>query len=770
MRLVMGLALVITLGGGVMPLWAQQVQPFQSQQPFPGGFPADGQTGSAPGGQPGLQAAPNVSESVTPRTPSQRVEPRVSPPTPAQGLGGTPQRTCVGTVAVRAPQPEPAPPSRVQAGQGVATLVTQTRGAAQPPPEGALTPGLVVPPAGAEQPSSIERAFSGLQQFGYSVFSSPVSTFAPVDDVPVGPDYVLGPGDDTIINVSGAMDSALVRTVDRSGRIFLPKVGPVRVWGLTFSQADRLIREELSRYFRGLHTTVTMGRLRTIRVHIVGEVCQPGSYTVSSLSTLTNALFAAGGPTKLGSLRDLRLLRNHHAVGTLDLYDFLLKGDRTQDFRLESGDTIFVPMIGLVVGVDGEVKRPAVYEVREPMRVSDLILMAGGVTPRSYLKRVQVVRQQPSAERVAIDLDLTGVFLNGDRSHDSQLQNGDLVRVFSSDHRIYNVVRLAGAVKYPGEYELRSDMRISQLLPRQNVLPEAHLERVEIVRRRPDLSTEIVAVDLKQAWAGVPTHDLTLVPLDEVKVGTALRAVRAVTLEGEVKRPGQYSITRGERLSSVLRRAGGFTDRAYLRGAAFTRASLKAIEQEQLNTFVKVQEQRLLASAGTSIVGLEKDEAAQPLQILEARRELLKTLASRVAVGRMVVRLDQPEKLENRPEDVILEDGDTLRVGEAPSSVLVIGSVRTSTSVQYQDGAGVEYYVNRVGGFTKEADKKEVHIVKADGSAESGFTNIRTVEPGDSIIVPPKEEEKIRALPTFRDVMTILGQSMITIAALAVLF
>src|SRR5437762_3218225 len=237
-----------------------------------------------------------------------------------------------------------------------------------------------------------------LRQYGYSMFAANVSTFAPVDDIPVGPDYVLGPGDDLAINVWGAVDSTLVRTVDRNGRIVLPKVGDLRIWGLTFSQADRLIRDELARYFRGFQTSVTMGRLRTVNVYVVGEVCQPGVYTLSALSTVTNGLFSAGGPTKLGSLREVRLIRGGYQVARLDLYDFLQRGDRTRDYRLESGDTIFVPPIGDVVAVAGEVKRPAIYEVRSGTRLADVVTMAGGVTPTSYLKRVQVVRALPSSE------------------------------------------------------------------------------------------------------------------------------------------------------------------------------------------------------------------------------------------------------------------------------------------------------------------------------------------------------------------------------------
>src|SRR5256884_7214931 len=581
-----------------------------------------------------------------------------------------------------------------------------------------------------------------LRQYGYSMFAANVSTFAPVDDIPVGPDYVLGPGDDLAINVWGAVDSTLVRTVDRNGRIVLPKVGDLRIWGLTFSQADRLIRDELARYFRGFQTSVTMGRLRTVNVYVVGEVCQPGVYTLSALSTVTNALFSAGGPTKLGSLREVRLIRGGHQVAKLDLYDFLQRGDRTRDYRLESGDTIFVPPVGDVVAIAGEVKRPAIYEIRSDTRLADVVTMAGGVTPTSYLKRGHVVRALPSSERVTVDVDLTGYYLKGDEKSNPPVSGGDLVLIHRSDPRIYNTVRVEGAVKYPGVYELKPMMRISQLLPAEKLLPEAQAERVEIARRRADLSLEIVAVNLKKAWSGDADADLLLKPLDEVTVRTELKAARTITLTGQIVRPGVYPVAEGERLSSVLERAGGYTDRAFLKGAVFTRASLRKIEQEQLDNFLKAQEQRILSTASTVTIGAEKEEVAAQQQAIQARREMLRLLASKVVVGRMVVHLETPDRLKGTGDDVVLIEGDTLEVPEPPQSVLVIGSVRNSTSVQYKPGADAEYYINRVGGFAKEADKKETHIVRADGSAISSFTNIRTVEPGDSIIVPPKAEEK----------------------------
>jgi protein involved in polysaccharide export with SLBB domain len=502
-------------------------------------------------------------------------------------------------------------------------------------------------------------------------------------------------------------------------------------------------------------------------------VCQPGTYTLNSLASVTQALYSAGGPTKLGSLRNIRLLRNSHVVGEIDLYDFLLRGDRSRDFRLESGDTIFVPTVGDVAAIAGEVKRPAIYEIRTDVRLADLFEVAGGATPMSYLKRVQIVRAQPSAERLTVDVDLSNYYLKGEMESNPPVHAGDLVLVHKNEGRIYNTVKVDGAVKYPGVYELKPMMRLSQLVPPDRLLPESYAERVEIARRRPDYSVEVLSLNLKKAWSGDLDQDPLLKPNDEVMVRTEMRPTRTMTLTGQVMRPGTYVIGEGERLSSVLDRAGGFTSRASLKGAVFTRSSLRKIEQEQLNAFVKVQEQRILAEASTSVIGGEKEDGAIGAAIVQARRDFLRALASRVALGRMVIKVDAPAALRGTTEDIVVADGDTLDVPEPIDSVLVLGSVRSATSVLHAPGMSVDYYVNRVGGYAKEADKKEIHIVKADGSAVSGFSNIRTVDPGDTVIVPRSEDAKIRWLPTIRDGFSIMGSALtgvLSLAALAVLF
>ncbi len=641
-------------------------------------------------------------------------------------------------------------------------------------------------------PADRGMILGGLRQFGYSLFTGSVSTFAPqkrtntsdmiiypfstgnvstfapVDDVPVGPSYILGPGDVLRINIWGAMENVYIATVGRNGRIYLPTVGPIRVWGLTFSQAEKLIQTCLSQYYKGFQASITMGDLRTIKVYIVGEVNQPGSYTISALSTVTNALFASGGVNKSGSLRKIALKRNHHTVGTFDLYDFLLRGDKKNDSRLESGDVIFVPTIGPVVGIVGEVKRPAIYELKETMRASSLIDTAGGTTPQSYLKRVQIIRSKPNAERESIDIDLTKS--NGGKEgaqQDSELQNGDLVRIYPTDQRIYNTVNLTGSVKHPGDYEIKPGMRLSQLILPEVLQPEAYLDDIEVTRFKEDLMSvaEIFHVSIKKAWAGDQIHDIILMSRDRVAVRSEAKATETVILEGEFRLPGIYTFKRGERLSSVINRAHGFTNQAYLKGVVFTRRTVATREKEQLDKFVQQFEESFLAGKRSSMLGFSAEQA-KLADLEEARsKSLMRIIASRVMLGRIVIHLDDMGKFEGTQDDIMLEDGDTLTIPQQPAEVMIMGSVRNPTAVVHRKGENIEYYVNRGGGFSTAADKKEMYLLKADGSAIIGFLKLRDVDPGDAIVVPPKV--RMKDLAWLSQMATLVGNTALTMGGLA---
>jgi protein involved in polysaccharide export with SLBB domain len=612
-----------------------------------------------------------------------------------------------------------------------------------------------------------------LTQFGYEAFRTLLPTLTPAINLPVSPDYTLGPGDNLILyiwNIPGtALYDSATLAVDRAGSAFVPRVGSVPLQGLTLAQAQEVLRTRLARYYSGFELRLALGELRAIGVYVVGEVARPGTYTISPFSTVLDALFAAGGPTKMGTLRAVRVMRNGGTLAEVDLYDFMLRGERAIGPPLRAGDTIFIPPIGPVAAITGEVKRPAIYEIRPGTSVGALLAMAGGPLPNAQLDRLQVERLQGASGKAILDLPFGAA--GGGASE--PLRDGDLVTVFPGQDQLRNAVTLEGFVRAPGQYEWKPGMRLSDLLRPEALMPEAYRDRVEIVRVRPDFSREVLTVDLRELWASNqapnPARDLPLQPMDKITVQSEVVGPATVTLSGEVKRPGVYAITKGERLSSVLRRAGGFTDKAHPKAAVFTRESVRRREKAQIEDFVRIQEERIFAE--TSAVAAGGGESAAPLrESLIQRRALLRLMVERVVVGRIVLRLGDLDHIEGSEADIPLEDGDALSVPSRPSAVLVLGSVRNPTAVLYQAGAPAEYYIEKAGGLNKDADRDEVHIVKADGSAVRGYAKVRELEPGDAILAPSSVEPKYRPLPLWRDVATIVGQFALTIASLATLF
>ena len=262
-------------------------------------------------------------------------------------------------------------------------------------------------PTSSEGPSIFERTLGdNLQQFGYDTFLKTTSSFAPAVSVPVGPDYLIGPGDQFTITLWGTTEGIYNLQVTKEGNITLPKVGVVPVAGLKYGELENTLRKSLSRYYSNFNLSIAMGSLKTITVYVVGEVENPGSYSLSSLSTVYSALFSAGGPTKKGTLRAIQILRSGKVIKTIDLYDFLLKGDRSQDIRLRHEDTVFVPLIGPVVGVSGVVYRPAIYELKGGETLSDVIKTAGGIMPISLASRLQLTRFSDNEKKVILDIQI----------------------------------------------------------------------------------------------------------------------------------------------------------------------------------------------------------------------------------------------------------------------------------------------------------------------------------------------------------------------------
>jgi polysaccharide export outer membrane protein len=650
------------------------------------------------------------------------------------------------------------------------------------------------PPAASEYPpSEIENSMSAelpgrIAQFGYDVFQMPVSTFAPITSVPVSSDYIVGPGDTFTVTLWGRVNAQYVVEIDRNGQIILPEIGVLNVSGMTMAQMENYLQDQVARKQTDFKMAVTMGRLRTIRVYVVGEAKTPGSYTISSMSTVINALFAAGGPTKNGTLRDVQLLRNKNKTLHIDLYKFLLGGDKSNDIRLQDGDTIFIPLIGPVVGISGNVKRPAIYEMLKPMTLKEVLDLAGGVNYAGWLRQIQVTRIENHQKRIVVDFNVAEpVGVSGLTDADTDIQDGDVVQVFgvSPLEQGKRSARIEGDIYRPGEYRFNPGMRISELVEAAGGLQKnAYLKKAELTRRyisQQGLQTEKIDIDLEKALAKDPANNIELQDYDYLIVRKIpeLEFNRSAAISGQVRFPGVYPIGKDERLSSLIERAGGFTEKAYLRGAMFTRESAKAVQKQRMDELINKIEETVLTGADRAASGALDAETAVNEQIaLKAKRELLAKLKAAKIEGRVVVKLTDFEQFKGSQYDIELEKGDRLFIPEMPGVVNVVGEVFNPTSLLYQPGRTVAYYLQKVGGPTKEADKKQISVIKADGSVVSiaqsnpdsvywdseshqwnfgGFMGIR-LNPGDTIVVPRKMD-KFLWLRTTKDLTQILFQA-----------
>lgn len=357
-----------------------------------------------------------------------------------------------------------------------------------------------------------------LAQFGYDLFTQVPTTFAPVAGVPVPSDYRIGPGDQLIVQLYGKRNVEYQLIVTRDGQILVPEYGPISVAGLTFDEAEQLVTEGFDQRVIGARAVVTMGKLRSIQVRLTGDVVQPGSYTINGLSTLIDALLSTGGVRNTGTLRNIQLIRAGKTVAALDLYDLLLRGKVKEDPYLRHNDTIFVPPLGPVAYIGGEVQRPAIYELRGPAEVGDVIQMAGGLLPEASLADSHIERIQASGFRTLIDFanaqDSTAMLATA-------VSNGDFIRILSLEEELENVVLLSGQVDRPGGYQYRQDMRVTDLVAGVDaLLPGADLQFALIRRQHPaTLRTQVLYVNLVAALeAPGSVHDRKLRPRDEVIV------------------------------------------------------------------------------------------------------------------------------------------------------------------------------------------------------------------------------------------------------------
>lgn len=801
---------------------------------------------------------------------------------------------------------------------------------------------------------------TALKPFGYDFFSSSEVKLSSRDDIPVPPEYIVGPGDEIKLSLWGRANAQFSLTVDRDGNVVVPQIGPLRVAGMTYGAMTGFLRSKAEQII-GTKLSVAMGGLKSFQVFILGEVRRPGSYALDSFSTVTTALLAAGGPSEIGSLRNIQLKRKNKVFAEIDLYDLLLKGDKSEDRVLESGDVIFVPTAGPLVGIAGNVKRPAIYEMKGRSDLSSVFEVAGGLTPSAYTQHIQVARIQKNEKHIVVDINDKEL----KEASNFLLQDGDLVKVFPVVDRDGNAVYLNGPVKRPGKYEYKPGMRVKDLIKDfEDLTDETHLEYAFIKRlNAPDKKTELIPfspgrllaggseadnitlrpqdnihvfpksffkdrssitvegeirkpgafdfagkmrvkdaillagglnkdaslkkgeiirveddkgfatlyfnvekalsedplenvylkeddkvivhslwedkwkedvaiqgevlrpgrylltagmrvsdlvfkagnllesahpeeaelashssadgstaveyrkINLRKAFEGDQAHDLVLKPHDVLFVKKALDWGKEMYVEinGEVAFPGKYIIRKGDHLSSLIERAGGPTDEAYLKGAVFIRESVKELQQRQINDAVERLESQLLTRSASAIeTALTPEDAKQKELATEQMKQLIGKMKDAKAMGRMVVRLEDMDRFKGSVYDIALEGGDKLTIPTRPSSVQVIGSVYNSTSFIYEPGQSVSDYITKAGGTTGSAEVGETFLLKVDGSAKSrrkgGFFFMSSaLDPGDTVVVPEKLE-RVAWLKETKDFTQILYQIAVTAGVLIVAF
>jgi len=518
-----------------------------------------------------------------------------------------------------------------------------------------------------------------LNIFGQSLFRNVPSTFAPVDRIPVTPDYLIGPGDELLVRAWGQIDVNYRAVVDRTGAIYLPKVGPVSVAGVRYDQLNTYLKSAISRVFKNFELDVTLGRLRAVQVFVVGQVRRPGSYTVSSLSTLVNALFASGGPSKRGSMRRILLKREGKDVTSFDLYDLIAFGDKSKDVQLLSGDVILVPPVGRLVAIAGSVNVPAIYELKEHETLGEILGYAGGLTTTASGQKTFIDRIDDRQVRHTAEVDLSSAGLK------NELRDGDIIRVLHISPRFDNAITLRGNVAVPGRYPWRQGMRVKDLIPSRDALITQ-----EFWKRQNQL-----AVDLES---------LTFKSREEVEQDRQ-RKLENRDRTAPANQPGSRNMAPDQ----------------YQYPPPSTQREQEQDQDRDIQPDQRTQRQRdedLVARVGRT--------EAQRIKEEQLKNEVKRSAAEINWEYAVILRMD-PQDLSthlvpfnlgkaiagDESQNIVLEPGDVITIfsqndmqvpaGQQTKFVRLEGEFLTAGVYQVQQGESLRHLISRVGGLTPQA-------------------------------------------------------------------
>ena len=685
--------------------------------------------------------------------------------------------------------------------------------------------------------------------FGHDLFQKEELTFEPAMNVATPQNYVLGPGDVVYIDIYGASQKSIEETITPDGMVMVEDFGPIQVGGLTVEQANSRVRAKMGARYGGSQIRFSVGQTRTITVNVMGEVNTPGSYTLSAFATVFHALYMAGGPNEIGTLRNIKVYRNNRLITTVDVYDYILNGNLKGNVRLADNDVITVGTYDCLVSANGKVKRPMYYEMKRDESMKSLINYAGDFASDAYRKSVRVIRKMGS--------QLSVFNVNEFDMNSFKMADGDSVLVDSVLNRYQNMVEVKGAVFRPGMYQLGEQITSVKSLMAycEGVTEEAFTAHAVMHRMKKDRTLEVVPVDLAGIMEGtaadiilqnedvlfVPTrqdvqeeqtitihgevqypgvyryaanetledfvlqagglketaamvnvfvsrriinpkateadsilgHSFSfslkdgfvidgepgfhLQPFDEVFVrkSPGYKVQQNVSVEGEVQFSGDYSLTKqNERLSDLIKKAGGVTSIAYVAGARLERKMNEA-ERIRYEESVKMQQQQ--------------NEAALMEQALKSGRSVSEMKSANQAAQEKLripetyyvgIELDKAIENPGSDADIVLREGDRLVVPGQTSTVKISGEVMYPNTVGFEAGKKVKYYINQAGGYSSKAKKKRTYIIYMNGDVAkvSGRTKVR---PGCEIVVPQKSISKMTTAET-----VTLGSGIASIATM----
>ena len=588
------------------------------------------------------------------------------------------------------------------------------------------------------------------QRFGTDVFRDGLRDPRGVPmDLPVGPDYVVGPGDSLSIDLWGGVSTKLVRTVDREGRVTLPEAGPLLVSGRSLGEVQQSVQKAIGTQYRDTSADVSVARLRTIRVYVVGEVEEPGAYDISSLSTALNALVAAGGATARGSLRELKHMRGRQELEQIDAYDLLLRGVTPDAQRFQNGDTLMVPPLGPQVTVTGMVRRPAIYELNGEKTVEDVLELAGGILPAAALRHVEVQRLEAHEKRTMLSLDLSPDNASNPQLSTFKIQDGDEIHIFPIAAYNQDTIYLQGHVLRPGRYSFHDGMKLTDLVASyKDILPEPAAHYGEIIRlNAPDFHPTVVSFDLAAAMKD-PAAAPSLQPLDTVRIFSRFDFEPAPTISvvGEVRMPGTYRTSGQVSLRDAVYLGGGLTPNAALNTAQLFRFDpdgtssifsvnlAAALSGNAADNILLQPRDRLLIHKVTDrvdpnvveITGAVAKPGRYPYTANMHAEDLIRAAGglkrsadtNNADLTRYAASGGSAEQLQislaslnngNATEDVPLKSGDVLAIRQVPgwsdvgAAVKVSGEVGHPSTYGIQPNERLSTVLERAGGYTKEA-------------------------------------------------------------------